>query len=127
MKFVTTISVCLLLLAGITFAASIDGKWVSERKFDSGGESMTIKSTFELKAEGNTLTGSVVTVFGEKEMPKLEIKEGKIDGSKFSFTTVMSGSRGEFKTVYEGTVEGDTLKGTTTGRRGPSPFEAKRM
>jgi hypothetical protein len=127
MKVLTTIFVCLFLLTGIGLAAAIDGKWVSERKFDRSGEPMTIKSTFELKAEGSTLTGTVVTVFGEKEMPKLEIRDGKIDGDKFSFSVVMSSPRGEFKTVYEGTVEGDTLKGTATGRRGPNPFEAKRM
>ena len=126
MKTVTIILACFFLLAGVALAASIDGKWVSERKFDRGGETMTIKSTFELKAEGSTLTGTVVTVFGEKEMPKLEIKDGKIDGNKFSFSVVFSGPRGEFKTVYEGTVEGDALKGTATGARGANPFEAKR-
>jgi len=127
MKVLSTILVCCFLLTGIGLAASIDGKWVSERKFDRGGEPMTIKSTFELKAEGTTLTGNVVMAFGEKEMPKLEITDGKIDGNKFSFSVVRSGSRGEMKTVYEGTVEGDVLKGTSTGGRGPSPFEAKRM
>ncbi len=127
MKVLTTILVCFFLLTGVSLAASIDGKWVSERKFERGGESMTIKSTFELKAEGNTLTGTVVTVFGEKEIPKRDITEGKIDGDKFSFAVVVSGPRGEMKTVYEGTVEGDTLKGTATGARGSNPFEAKRM
>ena len=127
MKVLTTTLVCFFLLAGIGLAASIDGKWVSERKFDRGGETMVIKSTFDLKAEGNTLTGTVVTAFGEKEMPKMEIRDGKIDGDKFSFSVVFSGPRGEFKTVYEGTVEGDMLKGTATGSRGQNPFEAKRM
>ncbi len=127
MKTVTVLLACFFLLTGVALAASIDGKWVSERKFDRGGETMTVKSTFELKAEGSTLTGTVVTVFGEKEMPKLEIKDGKIDGNKFSFSVVMSSPRGEFKTQYEGTVEGDVIKGTSSREGGQArPFEAKR-
>jgi len=40
----------------------------------------------------------------------------------------MSSPRGEFKSVYEGTVEGDMLKGTAAREGGQSrPFEAKRM
>lgn len=127
MKVLTTILVCVFLLAGITLAASIDGKWVAERKMERDGQSFTIIQTFDLKSEGAKLTGTLTMAFGDMEPRTVEIKEGKIEGSKFSFTTVMSTPNGDFKSVYEGTVEGDTLKGTSTREGGQSrPFEAKR-
>ncbi len=128
MKVLAIIFVCLFLLGGLALAASIDGKWVSVRKMERGGESFTITQTFDLKAQGSSLTGSVTMAFGDMEPRKTEIKEGKIDGNKFSFTTVMSTPNGEFKMAYEGTVEGDTLKGTSSREGGQSrPFEAKRQ
>ena len=128
MKVLTTVFVCLFLLGALALAASIDGKWVSVRKMERGGEAFTITQTFDLKAEGARLTGTVSMAFGDQEPRTTEIKEGKIDGNKFSFTTVMSTPGGEFKMVYEGTVEGDALKGTSTREGGQSrPFEAKRQ
>jgi hypothetical protein len=128
MKVLTIIFVCFFLLGGIALAASIDGKWVSVRKMERDGQAFTITQTFDLKAEGSRLTGSVSMAFGDQEPRKVELKEGKIDGDKFSFTTVMSTPNGEFKMVYEGTVEGGALKGTSTREGGQSrPFEAKRQ
>lgn len=127
MRVLTIIVVCFFLLAGIGLAASIDGKWVSERKMERDGQSMTITQTFDLKADGDKVTGTITMAFGDREPRKSEIKDGKIDGNKFSFSTVMSSPNGEFKTVYEGTVEGDTLKGTSAREGGQGrPFEAKR-
>jgi opacity protein-like surface antigen len=128
MKTFLCVLVAALLCAGAVCAASIDGKWVSQRKFERDGQAMTITQTFDLKAEGSKLTGSVSMAFGDREPRKMEISNGKIDGNKFSFTTVMSTPNGEFKTNYEGTVEGNTIKGTA-GREGaePRPFEAKRQ
>ncbi|MGE5570146.1 MAG: hypothetical protein ACM3S5_14010 [Rhodospirillales bacterium] len=127
MKHLVTIAVGLLLLASLAAAASIDGTWVSQRTMERDGQSFTITQTFELKAQGNTLTGTVSMSFGDREPRPIEIKEGKIDGNKFSFVTVMSTPNGEFKMTYEGTVEGDTLKGTASREGGePRPFEAKK-
>jgi len=128
MRVLTIMVVCFFLLGATALAASIDGKWVSVRKMERGGESFTITQTFDLKAQGSRLTGSVSMAFGDMEPRTTEIKEGKIEGDKFSFTTVMSTPNGEFKMVYEGTVAGATLKGTSTREGGePRPFEAKRQ
>ncbi len=128
MRVLTIMVVCFFLLGATALAASIDGKWVSVRKMERGGESFTITQTFDLKAQGSRLTGSVSMAFGDMSTRTTEIKEGKIEGDKFSFTTVMSTPNGEFKMVYEGTVEGATLKGTSTREGGePRPFEAKRQ
>ena len=129
MKTLCVIFACCMLLAAVAAAAPIDGKWVMERKMERDGQSFTIKQIFDLKADGNKLTGSVTTIFGEREM-KSDLKDGKIDGNKFSFTTVFSGPNGEMKSNWEGSVEGDTIKGTRTGGPGGGdarPFEAKRQ
>ncbi|HOL73805.1 MAG TPA: hypothetical protein PKW45_20330, partial [Bryobacteraceae bacterium] len=109
MKYLATILAGLFLLVGLAAAASIDGTWVSQRTVDRGGDSFTITQTFDLKTQGNTLTGTVSMAFGDMEPRSIEIKEGKIDGNKFSFVTVMSTPNGEFKMTYEGTVEGNVL------------------
>lgn len=127
MKLVTAFFVCLFLVAALGFAAAIDGKWLSERKMERQGQSTTIKTTFDLKSDGDKLTGTISTAFGDREPRSTEIKDGKIDGNKFSFTIVMSGPNGDTKLTYEGAVEGDTLKGTVTREGGQArPFEAKK-
>jgi hypothetical protein len=123
--------VCCLLLAGTALAAGIDGKWYAERKMERDGQSFVVKTTLDLKSSGNKLTGTVTTSFGEKELPPAEVKDGKLDGNKFSFTTIARFGDNEFKTKYEGTVDGDTIKGTAMREGGqgggqPRPFEARR-
>lgn len=131
MKTFLTLTVSVLLMAALVFAAGIDGKWTLERKMKTrDGEERTIQMTLNLKSEGGKLTGTVVSNFGGEER-STEIKEGKIDGNKFMFVTVMETPRGEMKTVYEGTIEGDTLKGESRREGGQkqmpaAPFEAKR-
>ena len=130
MKSLVTMSLCLFLLAALAIAGQIDGKWVSERKVERDGQSFTIIQTFDLKAEGSNLTGKVAMKFGDNEPPAVDIKDGKIDGSKFSFSTVMQTPNGDMnmKMTYNGTLEGDSLKGTAEREGGqPRPFEAKRQ
>jgi len=127
MRVVIAVSVCFLLLAGVALAAAIDGSWISVRKMERDGQAFTITQTFDLKADGSKLTGTITMAFGDMEPRKTDIKDGKIDGAKFTFTTVMSTPNGDFKMVYQGTVEGDTLKGTAEREGGQArPFEAKR-
>jgi hypothetical protein len=76
------------------------------------------------------LTGTVSMQFGQMEPRTMEIQEGKIEGNKFSFKTVMETPNGTMTSVYEGTVEGDMLKGTSRREGGQGqgrPFEAKRV
>lgn len=127
MKAFLTTCICFVLLAGLALAASIDGKWVAERKMERNGQSFTIVQTFDLKAEGSKLTGKLGMQFGEQEPRTVEIQDGKIDGNNFSFKTSMSTPNGDFKTAYSGTIEGDKLKGTAEREGGQTrPFEATR-
>jgi hypothetical protein len=120
--------VSLLLLAGVVFAGPIDGKWVAERKMERDGQAMTIVQTFELKEEGGKVTGKFSMKFGEMEPPASEIKDGKLDGNKFSFSTTISTPNGDMKTNYSGTVEGAVMKGNAEREGGQArPFEAKKQ
>ena len=120
------------LTMSLALAAGIDGKWVSERKMQTpDGQERTIKMTLTLKTAGGVLTGSVSSPGREGDEVVTEIKEGKVDGSKFNFVTVRETQRGVMKSVYEGSLEGEVLKGTIKREGGqrempPQPFEAKR-
>src|SRR5258707_9878746 len=118
---ITTAIVCAASLTA--FAASIDGKWTSETKF---GE-RTVQNTFNLKSDGGTLTGTIESSAGGQSR-STDIKDGKLDGDKFKFSAVQRGKQGERTVVYEGTVEGNELKGTIKpeGMDQGRPFTAKK-
>jgi hypothetical protein len=128
MKRFLSLAAGMLLLAAYALAGPIDGKWVSERKMERDGNSFTVVQTFDLKAEGDKLTGKMAMKFGDVEPPAVEIKDGKLDGSAFSFSMTLSTPNGDMKMNYKGTVEGSTLKGTAEREGGQSrPFEAKKQ
>jgi len=95
------LTVLCMLVAGMAFAADIDGKWEGEVPGMGGGDPMKISYTF--KADGNTLTGNTKGMDGND----LAIKDGKIDGNNFSFSLDFGmGQPMKFK----GTVKGDTIE-----------------
>jgi hypothetical protein len=116
-----TLALCAASLAA--FAASIDGKWTSEMKRGD----FTIQNTFNLKSDDGKLTGTMEMSAGGRSR-STDIKDGKIDGDKFRFTTVQRGKQGERTVVYEGTVDGNELKGTAKveGMDQSRPFNAKK-
>src|SRR6266446_2176692 len=91
----------MVLSAVLLTAASIDGKWISETKVgDADGGTYTHTSTFTLKSDGGVLTGTVVQVSGAPWMRErtgrlIEIRDGKIDGDKFSFKVTYELKDGE--------------------------------
>ena len=112
---ITTLILCAASLT--VLAASIDGKWISEREVGAAdGKTYTHMTTLTLKNDGGLLTGTVVQVsaapwMAETNGRSIEIKDGKIDGDKFSFKVTTENKQGERTAVYEGTVVGDHLKG----------------
>ena len=76
MKYFFTL---LFLIGGlITFAQnSIDGNWKGSRETPNG----TFEVNYTFKVEGNVVTGTWKTQFGEAKL-----EDGKIDGKKFSYT-----------------------------------------
>ncbi len=99
-SFLTALA--LLALAFAALAADINGKWKAEYETPNG---QTRTSIFTLKAEGDTLTG---TVSGGQSEAKIE--NGKISGDEVSFTVTRNFNGNEFKISYKGKVEGNELK-----------------
>jgi hypothetical protein len=116
------------------FAAGIDGKWTSERQVGAAdGKTYTHTTTLTLKNEAGVLTGKVVQTsaapwMNESNGRSVDISDGKVDGDKFSFKLTMETKQGERTVIYEGTIEGDQLKGTMKfrGIGITQPFDAKR-
>jgi hypothetical protein len=112
---ITTLVLCTASLTA--FAASIDGKWISEREVGAADKkAYTHTTTLTLKSENGLLTGTVVSVSAAPWMTEtsgrsIEVRDGKIDGDKFSFKVTTENKQGERTAVYEGTVGGDHLKG----------------
>ena len=82
-------------------AAGIDGKWQAEVPGRGGPMSVTL----DLRAEGQTLTGSIGNI---------AIQEGKVDGETVSFVHVLTRGQRQVRFKYEGKVMGDSLELTRT-------------
>jgi hypothetical protein len=117
MKNLANMLIILCAASLTTFASGIDGKWRSERQVgDADGKTYSHVSILNLKSEGSLLTGTVVWTSAAPWMRALDgkpfdIKDGKIDGEKFSFKIVHESERGERTSIYEGTVDGNRMKG----------------
>lgn len=118
-----------LLTTGLLFgllslaaqAADVTGKWTAQVP-GRGGQ--TRDATFTLKADGNTLTGTISGPRGEAE-----IADGKIDGDQISFSQTFEFNGNSVKFLYKGTVAGDEIKFSRTREGGggqPQEFTAKR-
>jgi hypothetical protein len=92
----------LVLFAAFSFGATIDGKWQGSVNGQDGKPSPI---AYSFKANGNTLTGTVIG--GGKTMP---IRNGKINGQKISFVVDvdMSGQKMTFE--YDGIVSAAQIK-----------------
>jgi len=129
--FVGTI---LLLVVCVAMAAdAITGKWTMSQEGRNGGAPRI--TTFDLKADGATLTGTVTAPMGGRGMgggggaapagappapTPTAISNGKVNGSTITFDVTRTTPNGDMVTKYEGTVAGDTLnlKVTRTGQDG---------
>ena len=71
-------SLLLLLATGVVFGQNkIDGNWKGSRETPNG----TFEVNYTFKVEGNVVTGTWKTNFGEAKL-----EDGKIDGKKFSYS-----------------------------------------
>src|ERR1700730_1188256 len=104
--FVSLASLTLLACLMVTsaFAADVTGKWTAQVP---GRQGNTQETTFNLKADGSTLTGSVSTPRGEQE-----IKDGKIDGDNISWSQTFERGGNSMTLTYKGKVSGDTIEFT---------------
>ena len=109
----------LLTFSIFAFAADVTGKWTAEVPGGRGPQT----TTFTLKADGASLTGSVGTQRGDNP-----ISDGKIDGDNISFSQKLSFNGNDTVITYKGVVKGDTIEFTreVAGRGGPATFTAKK-
>ena len=103
-------------------AADFNGKWTATVESPRGTQTIT----FSFSVDGAKLTGTVTTPRGD--MP---ISDGKIDDANISFATVMTREGNEFKMLYTGKIDGDTIKFTrqfgAASDRPPQEFTATRV
>lgn len=109
---------CLLAAFITVFAADPTGKWTTTINTQIGD----LAYTYNLKAEGEKLTGKAVSQFGE-----IEITEGKISGDEISFVENIKFEDMPIRIEYKGKVSGDEIKFTRkVGDFATEEFVAKR-
>ena len=125
--FVGTI---LVLVVCVAMAAdAIGGKWTMSQKASNGGPPRV--TTFDLKVDGMTLTGTVTAPMGGRgggaaQVPTpIAITNGKVNGNTINFDVVRDFAGNSVTTKYEGTVSGDTMhiKQTIDLGNGPQTVE----
>jgi len=124
MRYRVVILSAVLVLGAITLAlaANVDGKWVAQVPGQGG---QTREVTFNFKAEGAKLTGTVSGRQGDTP-----ISDGTIKGDDITFTQTFEVQGNSIKLTYTGKVSGDEIK-MTRKREGadtpPAEFTAKRV
>lgn len=124
MKLRVVFLTSILVLAGFTLAlaANVDGKWVAQVAGQGG---QTREVTFNFKAEGSKLTGTVSGRQGD-----IPISDGTVKGDDISFTQTFEAQGNTIKVIYTGKVSGDEIKMTRKREGGDQPateFTAKRV
>ena len=101
-RIVFSIALCAVLLGvltGLAYAADITGKWAGQS--EQGPE-----FTFNFKADGAALTGSMLS----REGKALPINDGKVDGDSISFSVNSEWQGNPIKLVMKGKVSTDTIQ-----------------
>ncbi|MFN7923447.1 MAG: hypothetical protein U0Q16_25320 [Bryobacteraceae bacterium] len=111
-----------LALAGGLWAGPLDGSWKGETKLHRKGGEKAVPVTLNLEANEGGLKGTM-----ELGKRSLAIGDGRVEGVRFWFTTVMKGKNGERKVRWRGEVKGDTLEVSRGGKKkGGEPVVLKR-
>jgi hypothetical protein len=121
LAFYASLALLALVMGTVAFAADVNGKWTASMP---GRQGNTMEVTFNFKADGSTLTGTMSNPRGETE-----IKDGKIDGDNISFSQTFSRGDNTMTIVYKGKVQGDTIEFTREmqgGQGRTQNFTAKR-
>jgi hypothetical protein len=124
-------TILLLVVCAAMAADDISGKWTMSQAARNGGPPRV--TTFDLKVDGMTLTGTVSSPLGGRgagEPTPIAIANGKVKGNTISFEVVRTFSGNSVTTKYEGTLAGDTMhiKQTIDLGKGPQTVavDAKR-
>jgi hypothetical protein len=97
-------------------AAKVDGNW----ELSMQGPNGSFTQTLTIQQDGAMLKGSAKGRRGDSPL------EGKMDGNKIHFTITRQTPNGERKMEYNGTVDGDNMKGTVSMGENEREWTAKR-
>jgi uncharacterized protein (TIGR03066 family) len=113
--------ICALALAGVAVKAADPAKVAGAWEMTSQGRQGPQTSTITFEQDGGKIKGTIKGTRGEAPF------EGTVDGNKITFTVKRQTPNGEFVQTYNGTVDGDNIKGTVTmGQGEPREWSAKR-
>ena len=104
MKRIRTLAGLSLVLATLLYSADATGKW--KGSLDAGGETHDL--TFDLKASGDTLTGTVSGLMAQAS----EVKDGKIEGATVSFWAMAEYQGQPIKLLWKGQVSESEIQFT---------------
>jgi hypothetical protein len=101
-KLLLVLAACLLPLAALA-ASPIDGTWVGKFKYPGGNPDL--KVTFNLKADGDRVTGTV-----DSKKGPAPIMSGSINGNTFNFKVAVN----DVVVDHQCTITGDTISVVVT-------------
>jgi opacity protein-like surface antigen len=103
-------------MAASAFAADVTGKWVGNVETPNG----PIELTYEFKAEGEALTGTVASAMGS-----LPLAKGKIAGNVLTYEVALEAA----VITHEATINeaGTEITVKATGEWGTSEYVVKRV
>ena len=102
------------------FGADVAGKW----KATAEGPNGAMERTFDLKVEGDKLTGETVSSFAGKS----QILEGKVNGDQITFKINVNFGGNEMQVAYKGkVVSKDEMKLTAEVGENTIEWAAKRQ
>ena len=107
-----------MMMATVAVAqAKVDGSY----EMSMQGRQGAMTQTLTLKTDGNKLSGSIKGQRGEAPL------EGTVDGNKITFTVTRQTPNGEMKQTFNGTVDGDNIKGTVQMGENSRDWTAKKQ
>jgi hypothetical protein len=97
--------------------AKVDGVWDLSAESPRG----TMTQTLTIQQDGATIKGTLKGQRGEAPL------QGTVTGNKISFTVTRDTPNGTFTIEYTGTVDGDSITGTSHSERFDGKWTAKRQ
>jgi hypothetical protein len=114
-RFAPCIAAFLLILSGITYAANAPANVAGAWNLSVSGEAGSAQQAIVLKQDGTKITG---TFKGPRQSGPLA---GTVDGNNISFHVST-----RVPLDYKGTINGDAMKGTMTGKGKTGDWTATR-
>jgi len=120
MKKLSLVALALVAVTLAVWAADISGTWTMSTP---GRDGQMMDRDITIKQEGTKIT---VTFPPFREGMEPMVGEGTLEGNAIQWKMVMQTPQGERIMEYKGTVEGDTMKGTTMRRDQEVQWTAKK-